>query len=232
MKKEPKRITLGLVLGYIVGVVTLIIGLAVIVLSFFGGLLIILSGLIIFPPFIRYVEKELNVHLSIWLKLIAFLILFIIGMVLVVPSNNTNQESANQAAKEKNTSDSTDIKEEPTLSISEIKQVAIKVIYDDLIRNNEDYVGKIVYYKGEILQVNIISTDKYVLLVSVTNKGLYWDDVVWIKYQGKRFLEKDIIDIWGDVDGLKTYKSTSGAITVPEIDALQIELVEKAEDRF
>src|SRR3989344_7028386 len=98
--EKPKQITLSLVLGYIIGIVTLSIGLAVIVLSFLGGLLIMVGGLIVLPPSIKYIEKKFNIHLSIWLKIVAFLVLFIIGMSLASSNSKSQKERMNVTTPE------------------------------------------------------------------------------------------------------------------------------------
>jgi len=57
----------------------------------------------------------------------------------------------------------------------------------------------------------------------------YIDDVIWVNYNGPRFLEGDIVDVYSRVKGLKTYTSIFGLqVTVPEVDSLHVELVQKA----
>jgi len=57
-------------------------------------------------------------------------------------------------------------------------------------------------------------------------KGLCWEDTVWGNYHGKRYLEDDIVNVWGRVKGLRTYTAVLGQeITVPEIDVLHMELI-------
>ncbi len=120
----------------------------------------------------------------------------------------------------------------PSMSIEEIKKNAIGVTYDDLFRNNENYIGKIIYYKGEINQVIEVSQNNYALRVSVTQGDYYWSDVIYVNNVGKRFLDNDIINIWGKVTGLESYTAVMGnEITIPEVDALNIELVTKAGDK-
>ncbi len=119
----------------------------------------------------------------------------------------------------------------PSMSLAEIKSSAINENYDDLMRNNENYIGKIVYYRGKILQVQEVYSGEYVLRVATKKEEYigYSGDTIWVNYKGKRLLEDDIIDIWGKVKGLKTYSAILGnAITIPEIDSLNIELIQKA----
>lgn len=80
LKKEVKKITLKLILGWIFGLLFVLVGVASFSESFFGGLLIIMGGLVILPPVGHIIKNRFHLELSVWLKLIAFLILIIIGI--------------------------------------------------------------------------------------------------------------------------------------------------------
>ena len=119
----------------------------------------------------------------------------------------------------------------PSMTVEEIKSSALTISYDDLMRNNENYIGKIVYYRGKVVQVRESYSNNYVLRVATKQEPYigYFGDVIWINYKGKRLLEDDIIDIWGGVKGLETYRAVLGnEITIPEIDSLHVESVTKA----
>jgi len=120
--------------------------------------------------------------------------------------------------------------EQAALSIEEIKNRAIEDLsYDELLRNNEKYVGEIVYYRGEINQVVEGWGGNYILRIFVTKEeyGL-WNDDIYVNYKGKRVLENDIVDFWGKVKGVKKYTTVLGASrSIPEIDALHLEVVEE-----
>jgi len=108
--------------------------------------------------------------------------------------------------------------------------VAKSVSYDDLFRHNESYVGDLVYYRGEIIQVQSKLFGGYVWRVATRNTIFgYIDDVIWVNYSGPRFLEGDVIDVFGKVKGLRTYIAVLGnEVTIPEIDALRVYLIKKA----
>lgn len=119
-------------------------------------------------------------------------------------------------------------------SLEERKAQAVTISYDDLFRNNEKHVGKTVRYVGEVLQVQensclFCTNPGYTLRVAVT-KGSYgiWDDPIWVDYDGgERFLEDDIVTIWGVVEGLRKYTAVLGnQVTIPQITALDIQLGE------
>jgi len=104
---------------------------------------------------------------------------------------------------------------------------ATEVAYDDLFRNNESYVGDVVYFRGKIIQVQEQLFGGYVWRVATERNTYigYIGNILWVNYDGPRFLEEDIIDLCGKVKGLKTYSSIFGQqVTIPEIDALGVSL--------
>lgn len=117
----------------------------------------------------------------------------------------------------------------PELSPAEIKVQALSgITYDDLMRNNENYVGQIVHYTGKVLQVQKIDGDSYVMRIAVTEKSFYYDDAIYVNYAGSRILEDDIVEFWGKVVGLKEYAAILGnSVTIPEVDALIVKVVKK-----
>ena len=105
--------------------------------------------------------------------------------------------------------------------------VAAEVTYDNLFRNNESYVGDVVYFRGKIIQVQEQLFGGYVWRVATEHNEYfgYMGDILWVNYDGPRFLEGDIIDLCGKVKGLKAYSSIFGQqVTIPEIDALGVSL--------
>ena len=117
-----------------------------------------------------------------------------------------------------------------SLSPDEFKAQSVAVLYDDIARQTENFIGKKVILSGQIIQIEEGPDNQIIMRVNIT-KGQYgiYKDTVWIDYtykQGeKRFLEKDIINLWGTVTGRKTYTSAMHvAITIPEIDATIIEM--------
>ena len=118
----------------------------------------------------------------------------------------------------------------PTVTIGDIKNSASPISYDELMRNSDDYVGDIVYKRGEILQASERRTDKYVLRVATKRSEYgYYEDIIWVEYEGDRLLEGDIIDVWGESKGIETYSALLGnQVTIPKIDSVHVELVTKA----
>jgi len=93
--------------------------------------------------------------------------------------------------------------------------------YNQLAKNPERYVGERVVYRGQIFQIQEAGGVGFMLL-SVTDEGYgFWDDNVWINYEGTiDSAEDDIVTVYGTVVGQKTYETQIGGETfVPEIDA-------------
>ncbi|MFP6570887.1 MAG: hypothetical protein VB815_10345, partial [Dehalococcoidia bacterium] len=100
---------------------------------------------------------------------------------------------------------------------------------DDLFRNNEVHVGKIVYYRGEVVQVMDAGDDQFQLRVNLTEDSFFWTDPVFVQYSGPRVLDDDIVEFVAEVVGLITYKATLGnEITIPHLEALDLRLAEDA----
>jgi hypothetical protein len=102
----------------------------------------------------------------------------------------------------------------PQLSEQEIKDSSIGFVqYNELLRNNDPYVGKIIEFSGE---VRFLYGDNF--LLQEPNRDQYirvnYDDDECLIIRG------DGIRVWGTVVGLDTYSTMMGKKTVPEVNAL------------
>jgi len=107
--------------------------------------------------------------------------------------------------------------------------VAITISYDELFRHNETYIGDIIYFRGKIIQVvnKVFGGYTWRVATGASEFFGYVGDVLWVNYDGPRFLEGDIIDLYGKFKGLRTYTAVLGnQVTIPEINALQVDLVQ------
>ena len=95
---------------------------------------------------------------------------------------------------------------EPSMSISQIKSAAVQVPYDSLFRYNERYVGAIIYFRGQVVQVVATAgSDSYWLRVATkqpTYGNSWYEDIILVHYTGPRVLENDMVQVWGRVVGL------------------------------
>lgn len=93
--------------------------------------------------------------------------------------------------------------------------------YRVLNKNPDSLAGNQIKARGQVLQIQEDS-GVTVMRVAIT-KGSFdiWDDAVMIVYAGKiDVYEKDLVTVWGEIEGSYTYKSVAGwDVTVPKITA-------------
>lgn len=123
----------------------------------------------------------------------------------------------------------TDQMEENTVSVEEVKNQSIEIPYNDLLRNPEQYEGEFVRFdEAQVTQV-IEYEEDFRLRANVTEGEYDWEDDIYIIWEGDRFIEDDIIRVWGEFTGLFTYETTLGEQrTIPQIDGIEVELLEEA----
>jgi len=103
------------------------------------------------------------------------------------------------------------------------------ISYDRLARDTEALKGKVVSCRGQIIQILEGRGRSIEMRVDITNMGYgLWGDTIYVSYTYEpnqtRFLEGDIINIFGTVRGRKSYQSVLGAkITLPAIDAKYVQ---------
>jgi hypothetical protein len=121
-------------------------------------------------------------------------------------------EIARQEAEEKAAVESARLAEEA-------KGYETGITYDQIARTPDDYIGKKVKFKGEVVQV-IEGNNATQMRLAVNND---YDKMVFIEMpkaltENNRVLENDEITIYGHSVGLYSYQSTLGGnITVPGI---------------
>ena len=109
--------------------------------------------------------------------------------------------------------------------------------YKEIARNPGNFTGQKAKFEGKVIQV-AESGNKVVLRVDVTKEenefasgGYLYTDTVYVEYTRKsenesRILEDDIINMYGTLNGTKTYDSVLGSsITIPYLIAEYIDVV-------
>ena len=119
---------------------------------------------------------------------------------------------------------------EPELTEEEYKSECEEIGYKDLARTPDDYAGSKVTVTGEIMQVQESGSEAIYLMNITEDEYGFWEDLVWINApldQNNRYLEDDIVQIWGEYQGIRTYSTVMSAEnSVPEINAEYLELIE------
>ncbi len=90
------------------------------------------------------------------------------------------------------------------------------ITYSQLARTPDDYEGKLIKFKGKVVQV-INGTSEIQIRLAVNND---YDNILYCSYNpdivSSRVLEDDKITVYGKSVGLISYKSTmGGTITIP-----------------
>lgn len=109
--------------------------------------------------------------------------------------------------------------------------------YKEIARNPDNYKGKSAMFEGKVVQT-MESGDKVVMRVDVTKEaneyasgGYLYSDTVYVEYTRKsdkesRILEDDIINMYGTLNGTKSYDSVlGGKITLPYVIAEYIDVI-------
>lgn len=110
-------------------------------------------------------------------------------------------------------------------SVDEIKNDSQTLNYTQLYRQNSEYVGTAVHFPELHLfdYLNIESSPKKYLFNMPS--GTYADNnTICGTWTGNPFNEGDTVEAWGVLDGLETYQSLTGKLSVPRIDIREMQL--------
>jgi hypothetical protein len=114
-------------------------------------------------------------------------------------------------------------------SPQQVKAQASFIGYDLLARSPTNYQGRLVSFQGKVIQATQGGLS-YVLRVNVSH-GKYdsWNDTIYVEYRASsesepRILVGDIIGLWGEFVGIKSYTAVLGqTIQIPHVVARVIE---------
>lgn len=128
--------------------------------------------------------------------------------------------------------DYTNLENLKALVVSDYKNSCSSFDYKETLRNSGEYIGKRAYWFGKVLQVVDKSSysSTYRIGVSCTQYhyigGYSCPDTLYVTYFGDgNFIEDDMVNMWGMMNGTKSYTTVLGAsLTVPNFTAQYIEL--------
>ncbi len=116
-----------------------------------------------------------------------------------------------------------------SLSEDELEQIAIDWDYNDILRNMDDYVGKIIRIEGPIHRTETNSGDGFRFLV-LTNPKQFpipgKHNYIMVDHTGKRFLNDDRIKVWGTIERTSNLPTLFGAEQLmPVIKAIKVNCI-------
>lgn len=116
------------------------------------------------------------------------------------------------------------------MSEKDYKTACNEIEYSELARSANKYKGSKVKFEGEIQQIVYDSENgesEYLIHVTKDDLGL-WSDSIYVYYANKsdsKFIEDDIVAIYGEASGEESYTSVLGQnITIPAVTAAYMEL--------
>ena len=104
------------------------------------------------------------------------------------------------------------------------RSAAVEIDTEDLLRNIEAHVGKLVYFKAYVFQ----SLEDRVLVFE--GEGGDVQDVIYLLYENTspRLIAEDKVEFVAEVIELYTYKTSGrGALTVPLLRVVELRIIEK-----
>lgn len=140
-----------------------------------------------------------------------------IGIIAIILTNNSSPTGRRSPSTPRSTPT-------PTLTVAELQTKAKPIPFDQLARNTEIHIGKLIRARGQVIQVAEAGSRGAVLRVNITDAGGYWTDTIWLEYPaygpGQRVIDDDIIDFVARIDGRHTYEAVLGnEITLPAMTA-------------
>lgn len=146
-----------------------------------------------------------------------------------IAAKKAAEEKAAADAKAKAEAEKKAAEEAERKAAEEKKGYETGITYNQLARNPDDYEGKKVKFKGEVLQVAEVNSEIQIRLATKSNSwGGYSDNVIYIYFDesliSSRILEDDIITIYGTAKGLHEYTTVLGAsVTLPLVEVDKID---------
>lgn len=136
-----KKITIGLITGWVIGILTLLSGVTMLFTNVVSALLLLLVAVVLLPPANKLTKEKLHFSLSGGLKFVVVVVLLIVAGVVGsknLPTSNTTRDGSQTAPAE--------------------KQVKKEVIRVSAVQLSEEYdankVAADTKYKGKSLEIS------------------------------------------------------------------------------
>ncbi len=103
------------------------------------------------------------------------------------------------------------------------RSAAVEIDNEDLLRNIEAHVGKLVYYRAYVVQ----ALENQVLVIQEDDVRI--QDLIWLIYENSspRLIAEDHVEFVAEVFDLYTYETAQyGMLTVPLLSVIEVRLIE------
>lgn len=165
--------------------------------------------------------------------ILIYILIFGLGIIGTEDTSNSSKQEHSEKQEMPTTkadSNITTTKKSKEIVKQEFISSCQSIAYEDIARNPDNYIGTKAVFTGEVIQIQEGLFDSIVMRVNVT-KGEYdiWDDTIYVNYTysdgESKFLEDDIITMYGTLEGSKTYTTVLGStVTIPQFNAKYIKL--------
>lgn len=102
--------------------------------------------------------------------------------------------------------------------------------YKPIARKPNDYKGKLAKFTGKVTQIEEAWGSDIILLSVTKDEYGFWNDNLYVEYTPKskdeiRILEDDIITVYGELNGIKTYITVLGnSVSIPYFKAQYVDI--------
>jgi len=194
MAKDIKKVGVRLVFAWIFSVLFILSGVGLLFNSPLSGILMLVAGVFILPPFSKMLKEKANLEISTWLKIIIVLVLLVIvGTMMSTDTIDTNNNLDDNNAGLDNPQN----QEEETQSYSfndEIIVGTFTYIFHDY--TTRSYVGS-EYFKEEADGIYLIF-DVTIENIGDKSEHIWGSYVTVIDDQGRRFEHDTTAEIYAD----------------------------------
>lgn len=162
---------------------------------------------------------------------VGFVLIFVIHFILQAILGNFFSADYKAYLKQKSETFGTQTQETQFFATQEdYKQACQTFSYEDISRYPDDYKGKLATYTGKVEQVRNYTGKTWFRLGITEGEFDIWSDMIFVEFQydkneKARILEGDILTVYGELDGIKTYTAVLGnEVQIPHLKAKYIQM--------
>lgn len=217
------------------GIASFVLGIVGIVLSCIGiGGVIGLVGLPL--GIISLINKKRKAQSIVGIVLCSLSIVITVFMFYIALTDDGTVETSSETEEIITSTEENTVTEEikKVVTPEEIKEKYVNSCseydYKEIARNPDNYRGKRVKFRGQVIQVSEGWSNSITLRINVTEDEYgFYDDTIYCTYKysenESKILEDDIVTIYGECKGDTSYTSVLGTIvTLPEVSIKYIDI--------